>query len=432
MRSWIGVVIGLALAILVPSVAQAQASIAGVVKDPSGAVLPGVTVEAASPALIEKVRSVVTDGSGQYRIVDLRPGTYAVTFTLPGFSTVRREGIELTGSFNATVNADLRVGGLEETITVTGESPIVDTQSIRRQTTLTNEILTTAPTARSWAATAVLIPGIVTQAGASADIQVTPQMTVFGGMGGRGNEGRMQVDGLNTGAALNGGGVSTYVADISNAAEVVTTTSGGLGEAEVGGPTLSIVPKSGGNNLAGSIYLSGVPDGWVGSNYTDELKAQGLSTPGALIKQWDFTGGVGGPIVRDRIWYYVTARDEGQHRTIPGIFPNLNAGDPTKWEYVPDTTREARGAESFQLFSARFTVQASQRNKFNVHWDWQVPCNGAAATTDGDACRTQPDSGAVVGALGLGGLTATTSPEVAGYLRTLVMNRQFTWSSTVT
>jgi hypothetical protein len=433
MRRVVRVLAGvLILGILVPSVVYAQASIAGVVKDASGAVLPGVTVEASSPALIEKVRSVATDGSGQYRIVDLRPGTYTVTFTLPGFTVVKREGIELTGSFNAAVNADLKVGGLEETITVTGASPIVDTQSVRRQTTLDHELLTSAPTARSWAATAVLIPGIVTQAGASADIQITPQMTVFGGMGGRGNEGRMQVDGLNTGAALNGGGVSTYVADVSNAQEVVTTTSGGLGEAEVGGPTLSIVPRSGGNKTAGSIYLSGVGSGMVGSNFSDELKNAGLSTPGSLIKQWDFTGGVGGPIMKDRIWYYGTARDEGQHRTIPGIFPNKNAGDPTKWLYEPDTTREARGAESFQLFSARFTVQASQRNKFNVHWDWQIPCNGAAVNTTADACRRQPDSGAVVGSLGLGGLTATSSPETAGYLHVLVQNRQFTWSSPVT
>lgn len=421
----------MAFAVLMPAAAFAQASISGVVRDASGAVLPGVTVEASSPVLIEKVRSVVTDGSGQYRVVDLLAGTYSVTFTLPGFSTLKRDGIELTGSFNATINGELRVGGLEETITVTGETPIVDTQSIRRQTTLSAETLTTVPTARSWAATAVLIPGIVTQAGASADIQVTPQMTVFGGMGGRGNEGRMQVDGLNTGAALNGGGVSTYVADIANAAEVVTTTSGGMGEAEVGGPSISIVPRSGGNKVAGSIYLSGVPDGWVQSNYSDSLRQRGLSTPGQLIKQWDFTGGVGGPIIKDRIWFYATARDVGQHRTIPGIFPNLNAGDPTKWEYLPDTTREARGAESFQLLSQRFTIQATPKNKFNVHLDWQMPCNGAAAA-GGTGCRNQPESGAVVGALGLGGLTATTSPEVAGNLDTLVRNQQVTWSSTVT
>src|SRR5215468_6437885 len=127
-------VLGRALALavvcaLAPAEAWAQASLAGLVKDASGAVLPGVTVEAASPALIEKTRTAVTDGSGQFRVVDLRPGTYTVTFTLPGFSTVRREGIVLTGSFVATVNADLRVGTVEETITVTGESPIVDVQS---------------------------------------------------------------------------------------------------------------------------------------------------------------------------------------------------------------------------------------------------------------------------------------------------------------
>src|SRR5687768_9804980 len=369
--------------VLLPSMTWAQASIAGVVRDSSGSVLPGATVEVSSPALIEKVRTAVSDSTGQYRVIDLRPGTYSVVFTLPGFNQFRRDGIELTGALTATVNADLRVGDLQETVTVTGETPIVDVQSVRRQTTLDNEILTTVPTARSWAATAVLIPGIVTQAGASADVQITPQMTVFGGMGGRGNEGRMQVDGLGTGAALNGGGVSTYVADVSNAAEVVTTTSGGLGEAEVGGPTLSIVPRSGGNTVSGQAYLSGVTRGMVGSNYTDELRAAGLATPGALIKQWDFTGGVGGPIKQDRIWYYVTARDEGQHRTIPGIFPNLNAGlAPTpgdgnrSWFYEPDRSKEARGAESFQLYSARFTIQATPRNKFNIHWDWQVPCNG--------------------------------------------------------
>src|ERR1700738_3752182 len=96
--------------------AQTTGSIAGTGKDTSGAVLPGVTVEAASPALIEKVRTVVADSQGEYKIIDLRPGTYTVTFTLAGFSVVRREGIELTSGFTAAVNAELRVGSLEETI----------------------------------------------------------------------------------------------------------------------------------------------------------------------------------------------------------------------------------------------------------------------------------------------------------------------------
>src|SRR5215470_13761926 len=136
MRVWPRILLVLAAIALIPSLTYAQASIAGIVKDASGAVLPGVTVEASSPALIEQTRSVVTDGTGQYKIVDLRPGTYTVTFALPGFSTVKREGVELSGAFTATVNADLRVGAVEETITVSGETPIVDVQSTTRQQVL--------------------------------------------------------------------------------------------------------------------------------------------------------------------------------------------------------------------------------------------------------------------------------------------------------
>ncbi len=190
MQLWKRTLLMLTVLVILPASAYAQqATITGVVKDASGAVLPGVTVEASSEALIERTRTAVTDGSGQYRIVDLRPGTYAVTFTLPGFSTVKREGIELTGTFVASVNAELKVGQVTETITVSGETPIVDVQSVRRQNTLTNELLTTVPNARSWAAIAVLFQGITIQAGTSADVQVTPQMTVFGGAGGRRTKG---------------------------------------------------------------------------------------------------------------------------------------------------------------------------------------------------------------------------------------------------
>src|SRR4029453_13334056 len=112
-------IVAFVLLVVAPTAAFAQASIVGTVKDPSGAVLPGVTVEASSPALIEKTRSGVTSGTGQYAIEDLRPGTYAVSFTLTGFATVKREGIVLTGTFIATVNADMKVGGVSETVTVT-------------------------------------------------------------------------------------------------------------------------------------------------------------------------------------------------------------------------------------------------------------------------------------------------------------------------
>src|SRR2546422_6377410 len=129
--------------LLLSSLASAQqaSGIAGIVRDSSGAVLPGVTVEAASPALIEKLRTVATDGDGRYTFVDLRPGSYTVTFSLQGFKTSRREGIVLTSGFTATVNADLQVGALEETITVSGETPLVDTQNVRRQTVATSELL---------------------------------------------------------------------------------------------------------------------------------------------------------------------------------------------------------------------------------------------------------------------------------------------------
>ena len=170
----------------------------------------------------------------------------------------------------------------------------------------------------------------------------------------------------------------------------------------------------------------------MNSNYDDDLKNRGLAAPGKLLKQWDETFGVGGPIVKDRLWYYGTYRDEGQHRSIPGVFPNLNAGDPTKWEYLPDTTKEARGAESFQLASVRLTAQVTRRNKINYHWDMQWPCNGASFTAGADACRTQSQDGAFVGSLGLGGLTATASPETAQYLQTFVQNHQVTWQSPVT
>src|SRR5437762_1343181 len=223
------------LAIL-PSAVYAQASITGVVKDSSGALLPGVTVDASSPVLIEKVRSAVTDGSGTYRIVDLRAGTYVVTFSLTGFSTVKREGIELTGNFTASINVDMRVGAIEETITVSGETPIVDTQSVNRQTTIQNDLIAAMPAARSTAGVMTLIPATQVIANqTSLDIQVTPGVVFFGGAGGRNTEGRIQVDGLTTTAALNGAGASSYVPDIGNAQEITLTSSGGLGEMQAGG-----------------------------------------------------------------------------------------------------------------------------------------------------------------------------------------------------
>jgi carboxypeptidase family protein len=433
--SWVPVV--LIAIVLTPALAHAQASITGVVKDSSGAVLPGVNVEASSPALIEKLRSGVTDGTGQYRIVDLRPGTYTVTFTLQGFNTVKRDGIVLTGAFTATVNAELEVGRLEESIVIVEEAPVVDVQSVRRETTVAGDVIASLPTSRSYGSLFQLVPAV---SGGSKDVQTLPALVVFGGPGGRATEGRLQVDGLGVGAPLSGGGVSGYIPDIGNAQEVSFTTSGGLGEAEVGGPTMNIVPKTGGNKMSGTMYAAGVGSGLVGSNYTSDLRAAGLRTPGQLLKLWDINGGVGGPILKDRVWYFVNSREEGSWQSVPGMYRNQNAGDPTKFVYVPDLARQAVTAGDWRTVSLRLTMQPTTRNRFNVFWDEQRPCQGAAWPGVDDGCRQQPDKdwiiGGAPGSAGTFGLaTATQSPEFSNYAgRSHARQRaqQATWMSPVT
>src|SRR5687767_14116565 len=406
------------LLVLLPSAVFAQASITGVVKDSSGAVLPGVTVEAASPALIEKVRTAVTDASGTYRLVDLRSGTYTVTFTLAGFSVIKRDNIELAGSFNATINAELPVGAIEETITVTGESPIVDVQSVRRQMVLDNDVISAIPSSRSYNNLIQLIPNSVNQAGAPTDVQVVPGMVVFGGFGGRSNEGRVNVDGISVGSAFNGAGVSSYIADVGNAREIAMTTSGGLGENEGGGPSLNILPKEGGNAIRGTFFAAGANGDMIGSNYSQELKDRGLTTPGETRNVWDFNLGIGGPIARDRVWFYANIREEGSERTVPGMFANANAGDPTRWTYVPDQSRPAVVAASYRITALRLTSQATPRNKFTIFWDQQRPCEGGAAPGySGSACRQSGDGEIFAGstAAPTPSASATAAPETAAY-----------------
>ena len=408
----------IAMFLVAPSAVFAQASITGTVRDTSGAVLPGVTVEAASPALIEKVRTATTDGNGQYRIVDLRSGEYTVTFGLAGFTTVKREGVNLEGTFTATINADLRVGALTETITVSGESPIVDVQSVKRQVVLDNATISAIPSSRSYNNLIQLMPNSINQAGAPTDVQVVPGMVVFGGFGGRSNEGRVNVDGISVGSAFNGAGVSSYIIDVGNAREIAMTASGGLGETEGGGPALNVVPKEGGNSVRGTFFVTGATSGMIGSNYTQELKDRGLTTPGETRKVWDFNLGLGGPIKRDRLWYYLNLRDEGSERTVPGMFANKNAGDPNKWTYEADTSRPAVLAASYRITALRLTSQVTPRNQIKIFWDQQRPCEGgAAAGYSGSACRISTSDLVYAGstAAPTPSASATSAPETAGY-----------------
>jgi hypothetical protein len=356
----------------------------------------------------------VSDSSGQYRIENLRPGLYTVRFTLAGFSSVAREGIELTGSLTATVSTELRVGSVEETITVTGESPVIDLQSAQQQTVLTNEVLNAIPTAGSYNSLLVLVPGIF---GGQQDVSTGPcnscTFSAHGTLlsGGRANsEARLLVEGISIAVPQAGG--TNYLTDTRNAQEVTFTTSGSLGEVESGGPVMNIIPRSGGNTFAGNAFLSWANDAFQGSNLNDELRAQGLRVANPLIKSYDVSGGVGGPLKQDRMWFFTTARAQGHSVYITNMYYNKNAGDPTKWLYEPDFTRQAFNDKTWQNASGRITAQVTPRNKINVFWDEQKVC--ASCENGGNYAN------------------ATTSPEANGYGDLHPMRfQQATWTSPV-
>jgi hypothetical protein len=296
--------VAMILLVLAPVAALAQASIAGVVRDASGAVLPGVTVEAASPALIEKTRSVVTSGDGQYRIVDLRPGTYTVTFTLSGFNTVRREGLELSGSLTATVDADMRVGGVEETITVTGATPLVDVQSTQQQRVLNKEIIDMLPTGRTSINVAVLIPGMqlsTTFSGEGQDVggstgEVQQTLSIHGS---RGGDMRRMVDGLSM--QSQGTSVSAFAANSGMIQEVTVDTAAGSAEQSAGGVRMNIIPREGGNTFSGSFFVTGTSDDLQSDNSSQELRDRGLVSASSVKSNWEVNPAFGGPLKSARI-----------------------------------------------------------------------------------------------------------------------------------
>jgi hypothetical protein len=371
MRRFLGVIAVVFLAVIVPTAAYAQASIVGTARDASGAVLPGVIVEASSPALIEKVRAVVTNGVGQYAIQDLRPGTYSVTFTLPGFSTVRRDTIELTGTFIATVNADLTVGGVSETITVSGEAPTVDVTSARTEQTISGETLTAIPTSRLYSSLTQLVPALNVQGNDVGGSQGNV-FSVFQIHGGRRNEGQVLVDGMSGG--YQGMGVSGYAPEVGTAQEIVFSLSGGLGEATTGGPQLNIIGKSGGNQFAGAFFINGSGSALVGTNLTPELKAKGLSAPLVPKKLFDVNPSLGGPIVRDRLWFFATYRYQYNRQTVASLWDNKNAGDNTKWTYDPDFSTQSEDDGVWKNHSIRLTWQATPRNKIVGWTDLHINC----------------------------------------------------------
>ena len=348
--------------------AQAAGGIAGVVRDASGAVLPGVTVEAASPALIEKVRNVVTDGEGQYKIVDLRPGTYTVTFTLPGFSTFKREGIELSAGFTASINADLKVGSLEETITVSGQSPIVDTQNVTQQKVITMLVIQSLPnTGTNFAS---LTPGASrnTDVGGSTGADTGATFAIHGG---RGQDTRRLIDGMRWNSMEVGNSGTGFYFDPTGAEEVSIQLGGNSSEYELGGVQVNLIPKSGSNAYRGYVFGTFTSDKFNSTAVPDDLKARGLPTIGAVDQVYDVSGSLGGPLRENKLWFFTANRWWGNSQFVPGLYYNRNTA---AWTYVPDLSRPAVNDNSNRHNNVRFTWQAAQRHRLNLSWDQESNC----------------------------------------------------------
>jgi hypothetical protein len=394
-----------ALLAFLPSIALAQATgLAGVVKDNTGGVLPGVTVEAASPALIERVRTVTTDEQGQYKIIDLRPGGYKITFTLPGFASVVREGIDLPAGFTATVNAELRVGGVEETITVSGQSPTVDVQNVRSQTVLSNSVLDNLPSQRSPQSFVPYIPGVV---GGLGDIgRDTALLAIHGGRTGEAN---VAIDGANdhTFEASGGGAGFTYYINQGSVQEVTVTTGAQSAEQALSGITTNLVPKEGGNAFSGELVLAYSDENVQATNLTSALQARGLTATNRLKKIFDVNPSWGGRIVRDRLWFYNSFRYWGTDTYLAGLYRNAT---PLGFSYTPDLNNQADARVVDGSSNLRLTWQATQKNKISAFWDEQPHCT----------CNYP-------------GFDATASPEATGHGKWSPNSfRQLTWKSPLT
>lgn len=346
---------------------SAASGLAGAVRDTTGAVLPGVTVEAASPVLIEKVRTAVTDEQGQYKIIDLRPGTYTVTFTLAGFASLKREGVELPAAFTATVNGELRVGAVEETITVSGQSPTVDVQSTLRQNVLSREVLDALPSLRTPQSFVPYIPGVVGGLG-----QIGRDTAVLSINGGRGAEANVAIDGTADHTFEGpGGGAFTYYINQASVQEVSVSTGGQSAEQGVSGITTNLIPKEGSNRFSGFLFVGYGDENLQSNNLTGELLATGLTAVNSLKKIWDVNPAWGGPIVQDKLWFYNAYRNWGSINYLAGLYYNAT---PLGWSYTPDLSRQAVTEVWDKSANLRLTWQASQKHKISLFYDYQPHC----------------------------------------------------------
>ncbi len=360
--------------LLLPAAARAQTSITGVVRDTSGGVLPGVTVTASSPALIEGSKVAVTDGQGLYRIVDLRPGAYTVVFSLAGFSTVRHEGIALQAEFTASVNAELAVGGLEETVTVSGEAPIVDTRSSRAQVQVAQETLSALPGTGRLATLSAVLPGVTLRRESDRGVGGLSDRTQTAYSAHGAPEAQPVVDGMNH--QITGLTSGVYVYNQVNIQEVVVETSGVGADRDTGGMQLNMVGKDGGNTFLGTATFAYVGPSLESSNITDALLARHLDPQriGSVKKFRDSAAALGGPIRRNRLWFFLSSREGVTQQYSEGNYYN-RLRQPTSLLYAPDLGRPAYSDDFSRDLSFRLTWQAGEKHKIVFGNSFQPNCN---------------------------------------------------------
>ena len=333
------------------SYAQDRAAIAGVVRDSSGSVMPGVLVEASSPALIERTRSVVTDNAGQYKIVDLSPGTYEVSFTLTGFKTVRRGNVILEGNFTPTVNAELQVGALTEVLTVTAETPAVDVINNQATFVANREVLDAIPTSRrDTTARALLIPGTTVTYNILGQYNMTSH-------GSSTSDFTMAIDGLRVNNLCGSGQFSGFYMNDQAVQELTYSTGSESAEIQSSGIRVNSVPKDGGNRFSGSLLFSGRGSALQADNRSDAVKAAGITIAGTAY-DWSVNPSFGGPLAKDKLWFYGTYLYQDHKIYVPSA--HFSDGSPA--------FRNDMGSYSAV---GRVTWAASSKDKIRVYVEKQ-------------------------------------------------------------
>ena len=344
-----------------PALAQSVSGIAGVVRDSSGGVLPGVTVEATSPALIEGTRSTISGTNGTFQITDLRPGDYVVTFTLPGFRTVRRDGIRLGASFTATVNVDLAVGQLEETVTVSGASPIVDVRNSVSQAVMSREVLDTIPTGKDPFAVGQLIAGVTTATPDVGGTQIMQQPTLQV-HGSSNNDNVFMIDNVQIQHIGFGGNQTGFYFNDGLMEEISYQTSSLPAEAPVGGVQINMIPRDGGNQFHGGLFVTGANNSMQSNNLDDRLVGLGFIAQNRVDTVYDFNATLGGPIKQDRLWFFSTFRRWAANNYLGNTF-TATGGQALDDQRITDGT-------------LRLTGKLNEKNKLTIHYDRSAKWRG--------------------------------------------------------